>query len=162
LLALAGAAGLFCGGRALGMAQAQKALRQSAESAGPVEGWAERSAGATTAVAALDALAVKEQLRQLLREEIPALMKQEGSAAPAPAEPQPVVAPTPEQTTSGERAETLVQASISNGQWTERDRELWQELGPRLGPEKHGELLRTLIVALNSRRITLATEGPPF
>jgi hypothetical protein len=160
VLLLVGAVGIFWAGRTLGASAAPRVPREpiDAERADLPE---KAPGAAPSGAGAFDAVLVRETLRQLLREELPKLAPAQAAAAAGPAEARNEP-PTAEQREAIDRAETLVQTSLSSGKWTSADRDRWRDLQGRLPVAKQMELLRLLIVKSNAGALTTPGEGPPF
>lgn len=116
----------------------------------------------TRSVVGMDLSGVREELRQILREELRTMVS--GTTAEADSKRQEPVppSPTPENVAAFEKAQRLVGDSLASRRWGDTELQTLRGLrGQLTGPQYH-ELVRELVTAINDRRLRVETSGPPF
>lgn len=70
--------------------------------------------------------------------------------------------PSDEVETAVEQSRKLVDTALANGQWTELDRSQFLANAWKLPPEERHALVQRFVVATNSGKLQIRTDGPPL
>lgn len=113
-------------------------------------------------VVGMDLSGVREDLRQILREELRGVVS--GTTAEADSkrrEPVPS-SPTPENVAAFAKGQQLVGDSLASHRWGDTELQRLRGLRSQLTEEQYHELVRELVTAINDRRLRVETRGRPF
>jgi hypothetical protein len=159
-VALAASLGLLLGGGAVWLASGTRG-RAPAPAAAPEPSGAvardNRSAAAPMLAAAALRAAIREEVRSAVHDEVAAA----ASAAPGPA-PEPVAKEPPPPTASYEQAKAHVVARLTQGSWSNADREQLHDLLGEMTDAERIEVIRQVIVAVNKGQLRVQVKGPLF
>ncbi|NPC75649.1 hypothetical protein HPP05_38510 [Corallococcus exiguus] len=106
----------------------------------------------------LDLAAVREDLRQLLREELHTALASTAPQTPGEKRPPAV----PEDPAVYAKARQWLDDSIAARRWGDRQRSELIVLRRQLTDAQFAELLQKLVVAINNQQLRIETDGPPF
>ncbi|MBN8232151.1 hypothetical protein JYK02_32010 [Corallococcus macrosporus] len=110
------------------------------------------------ATVAVDTSGLREEIRQILKEELRA-----ATSAPTPAAPEPKLPePTPESMAAFSQGSALVEKAVATGRWSEAQRAELRPLLSQLTAEQRQEVIRTLVVNINSGKVKVDVVGAPF
>ncbi|MHA7630777.1 hypothetical protein [Corallococcus sp. M7] len=110
------------------------------------------------AAVSVDTAGLREDIRQILKEELRA-----ATSAPTPATPEPrPPEPTPRSVAAFSQGRELVENAVAAGRWSDSQRQQLRALLSQLTLEQHQELTRTLIVNINSGKVKVDLVGAPF
>jgi hypothetical protein len=100
-------------------------------------------------------------IRAAIRDELHAPRVEPPQPQQTVAEPQAVaVEPSREQIAARRDADALIAAAIGAGHWREEDRERFAVVAQHLTNIERDEVLRPLVVAINTQRLALDYTGP--
>ncbi|RKG80467.1 hypothetical protein [Corallococcus terminator] len=117
---------------------------------------------APPAVAGLELPSLREELRQLLREEIQAA-KANAPATASGERPEPLRVSLPRENPEAlAKIQQLVDQSIAAKRWGDPERGEFILLRDQLTAQQHRDILLKLSVAINNQQLRVTTQGPPF
>ncbi|NOK34046.1 hypothetical protein HMI49_12665 [Corallococcus exercitus] len=107
---------------------------------------------------AVDTAGLREEIRQILKEELRAATSAPTPSAPEPRPPEP----TPQSVAAFNQGRGLVENAVATGRWSEAQRQELRSLLSQLTPEQRQEIIRTLVVSINSGKVKVDVVGAPF
>ncbi|MCY1033476.1 hypothetical protein OV207_18635 [Corallococcus sp. BB11-1] len=110
------------------------------------------------ATVAVDTSGLREEIRQILKEELRAATSAPTPPAPEPRPPQP----TPQSVAAFSQGRRLVENAVATGRWSEAQRDELRSLLSQLTPEQRQEIIRTLVVNINGGKVKVDLVGAPF
>lgn len=131
-----------------GVERELRALRQGLEGI---------SRPAPVAVAGMDARALQEDLRRVVREEF-----QTAKAESPPDRPEPEFTIPSGNQEAYAKARGVLEEGIASKHWGDQERGEFRALREKLTPQQLHELLTKLTVAINHQQMRITTSGPPF
>ncbi|AFE04463.1 hypothetical protein COCOR_02083 [Corallococcus coralloides DSM 2259] len=135
-----------------GVERELRALRQGLE--GP-------SRPAPVAVAGLDARALQEDLRRMVREEFQTVTAEARAESP-PDRPEPAPPIPSGNLEAYAKARRVLEDGIASRHWGDQERGELRALREKLTQPQLRELLTKLAVAINQQQLRITTHGPPF
>ncbi|RKH67013.1 hypothetical protein [Corallococcus aberystwythensis] len=111
--------------------------------------------------AALDVVALREDLRRMVREELQSA-KDSGPATASRERMAPAPPASQENLEALAKARRLMDESVSARRWGDREREEFFALRGRLTAQQTVQVLQPLVMAINSQQLRVSTSGPPF
>jgi hypothetical protein len=112
-------------------------------------------------VVGMDLSGMREELRQMLREELSAVVSQDSDDARAEKKQAPAPLP-PENAVAVEKVHRLLDDSLATGRWGDPQIQQLRALRGQLTDAQYHELLRKLVSALNSQQLRFEGSGPPM
>lgn len=112
-------------------------------------------------VVGMDLSGMREELRQMLREELSTVVAQAPDDARAEKK-QPPAPPPPENAVAVEKVQRLLDDSLAAGRWSDTQVQQLRALRGQLTDAQYHELLRKLFAALNTQQLRMEGAGPPM
>lgn len=116
----------------------------------------------TRSVVGVDLSGMREELRQMLREEMRTVVSSAGAEVDAGGREPVAPPPTQENAEAFAKARQLVGDSLAARRWGEAEIQSLRGLRGQLTGSQYHELVLELVNAINDRRLRVETSGPPF
>ncbi|WP_164013083.1 hypothetical protein [Pyxidicoccus trucidator] len=118
-------------------------------------------APAPRATVGMDLSGLREELRQMLREELRTAVAS-ADDGPVPEKEQTPLPPTPENVAAYEKVQRLVDDSLVSGSWGRTQIQELRKLRGQMTDAQYMELVRKLLMALSNQRLRLEDPGSPI